>query len=406
VADIVAAALDGVRRDLALGLTQELVRTPSVVGEEEAVGHILARQMTDLGFERVRLEEALPGRFNVIGEVDFGPGPNLVLTGHMDTKPVCVGWDLDPYGGEIVGERLYGHAIMDMKAGLACEMAAARALQDCRLPLAGRITLVAVCDHMGQQSGARHYFSQNRADMAVLGELTDNRVAIGHRGRYYWDITTYGRSAHTCHKDTAINAIPMAAKLLLEIEKIRYFPPLPPSTAALFGAELYTAVGRIYGGLPPEGPSMIPDNCTIRVDSRPQPGVEADAVRGVIEEAIQRVAAQEPAFRYKLVLADEKSPHLVDVRAPIVRYIRRASQIVQGGNADVVGMSWLGDTATFGSWVPTVIYGPGREPVYMPNEYLDFEEIETAAKVYTLTAAFALSEHLSDVQTSEHATRS
>jgi acetylornithine deacetylase/succinyl-diaminopimelate desuccinylase-like protein len=74
-----------------------------------------------------------------------------------------------------------------------------------------------------------------------------------------------------------------------------------------------------------------------------------------------------------------------------VRYIREASRIVQGGDAEVVGMSWLGDTSTFGPWVPTVIYGPGREPVYMPNEYLTFDEIETATKVYALTAAFALS---------------
>jgi acetylornithine deacetylase/succinyl-diaminopimelate desuccinylase-like protein len=59
-------------------------------------------------------------------------------------------------------------------------------------------------------------------------------------------------------------------------------------------------------------------------------------------------------------------------------------------------MSWLGDTATIGPWVPTVIYGPGREPVYMPNEYLDLADIETAAKVYALTAAFALTQHLGE----------
>jgi acetylornithine deacetylase len=55
-------------------------------------------------------------------------------------------------------------------------------------------------------------------------------------------------------------------------------------------------------------------------------------------------------------------------------------------------MSWLGDTATFGPWVPTVIYGPGREPVYMPNEYLDVADIVTASRVYALTVALALTE--------------
>jgi acetylornithine deacetylase/succinyl-diaminopimelate desuccinylase-like protein len=390
--DPTEALLTAVDADLAVRLTRELVRVPSVVGEEEAIGLLLESQARALGFEAVRREEVYPGRYNTIGHLDFGPGPELVLTGHMDTKPVCVGWDQDPYGGVIAGERLYGHGIMDMKAGLACQMAAMKALVESGLSLRGRVTFVGVCDHMGEQGGARAYFSRNRADMAVLGELTDNRVAIGHRGRYYWDITTLGRSAHTCHKHEAVNAIALAARLIPEVEALRFLPAVDARTTALFGEELYMSVGRIYGGLPPEGPSMIPDNCTMRVDSRPQPGVPAEAVRAVLEEAIARAAAGDPDFRYRMVLADEKEPHLIDPESPIVRHIRRAARAVQGGDAEVVGMSWLGDTATFGKWVPTVIYGPGREPVYTPNEYLSFAEIETAAKVYALTAAYALSE--------------
>lgn len=386
------SVLGSVDRDLAVDLTQELVRIPSVVGEEGPIGDVLVRQMTDVGLENVRKQEVAPGRANVIGELDFGDGPTIVLTGHMDTKPVCIGWDQDPYGGALVDRRLYGHAIMDMKAGIACQIAGAAALMAARVPLHGRVTVAAVCDHMGEQSGSRAFFDANRAAMAILGELTDNRVAIGHRGRYYWDIKTLGRAAHTCHKHDAINAVVLAAELVLEIEKINFSPDIDRSLKSLFGEELYMAAGRIYGGLPPEGPSMIPDNCVIRVDSRPQPGVDVETVRAVLEEAIKRVSARNPDFRCEMVLADSKSAHLIDIDAPIVRHIRRASRIVQGSDNDVIGMSWLGDTASFGDQVPTVIFGPGRDPVYMPNEYLELGDIDTAAKVYALTAAFALSQ--------------
>jgi hypothetical protein len=44
-------------------------------------------------------------------------------------------------------------------------------------------------------------------------------------------------------------------------------PDLAEGVAELFGAEMYLVPGRIYGGLPPGGPSMIPDECTIRIDS-------------------------------------------------------------------------------------------------------------------------------------------
>lgn len=390
--EVVRSVLSAVDQGLSVRLTQELVRVPSVLGEEGPIGDLLEGQMRDLGFEAVQRQEVFPGRWNVIGEINFGPGPTIVLTGHMDTKPVSVGWEREPYGGDLEGDRLYGHGIMDMKAGLACQISAMKALTAAGLPLRGTVQAVAVCDHMGQQNGARAWFSEHRADMAVLGELTDNRVAIGHRGRYYWDITTLGLSAHTCHKYEAINAIPMAAELLLEIEKIRLLPDIDEHTAQLFGEELYTAVGRIYGGLPPGGPSMIPDECVIRVDSRPQPGVPSDVVRAVLQEAIDRVAARDPKFRYTMELADEKPPHMIDLDSPVVRYIREAAQIVQG-ESEVVGMSWLGDTSTFGPWVPTVIYGPGGEPVYMPNEYLPLSDIDTATKVYALTAAQALLAH-------------
>jgi acetylornithine deacetylase/succinyl-diaminopimelate desuccinylase-like protein len=37
-----------------------------------------------------------------------------------------------------------------------------------------------------------------------------------------------------------------------------------------------------------------------------------------------------------------------------------------------------------------VIYGPGREPVYTPNEWLETEDIERATRVYAGAAALLL----------------
>ena len=51
---------------------------------------------------------------------------------------------------------------------------------------------------------------------------------------------------------------------------------------------------------------------------------------------------------------------------------------------------WLGDTASFGAKVPTVIFGPGGEPVYCPDEHLSVADIVEAARVYAAFAALAL----------------
>ena len=239
--DDVLGVVDG---EEAVLLTQEIVRVPSVVGDEEQLSVMLAGRMRGMGYDEVYRQEALPGRHNVIGVVDSGrPGPTMVLTGHIDTKPVCVGWEDDPYSGRIEDGRLHGHAVMDMKAGIGGIVAAGAALARCRDRWAGKVLVVCVVDHMGDQIGAIRFFEEHAADLCILAELTDLDIYLGHRGRLYWDITAYGRAAHTCHRHEAVNAIARMAPLIGEIEALRLTPEVPDWVAELVGEELYTAVG-------------------------------------------------------------------------------------------------------------------------------------------------------------------
>ena len=178
-----------------------------------------------------------------------------------------------------------------------------------------------------------------------------------------------------------------------EISKLKYFPNIPQDMKDLVGPELYTAVGRIYGGLFPGGPSMIPDRCTIRVDTRPQPGVPIEEVKGIIEGALQRAKARDPQIVLEMVDADVKNSFMVDPKAPIVVALKSAWETVMGKPVTFRGGSWLGDTASFGSLCETVIFGPGGEPVYQPNESLALSDIEAATRIYALTAAKILQAH-------------
>ena len=112
------------------------------------------------GFERVQLQPVLPDRPNAIGEVSFGPGRRVVLTGHMDTKPVSHGWQrAAPFSGDLIDGAVYGHGVMDMKAALACQIVAIEAVRDSGLPLSGTLAMAAVADHMGDQLGSIAYFN-------------------------------------------------------------------------------------------------------------------------------------------------------------------------------------------------------------------------------------------------------
>ncbi len=390
-----ATFVDTVLRALDLGravdLVQQVCRIPSVLGEEGELAAFLASVMRDSGFEGVELQPVLEDRPNAVGHVSFGDGPTVVLTGHMDTKPVSRGWSVtEPFSGALIDGAVYGHGVMDMKAALACQIVAIEAVRASGLALGGRLAMAAVADHMGDQLGSIAYFDRFPADLCVLGELTDNQVCLGHRGRYYFDVTTLGRSAHTCHKPRAINANVLAAQAVLALDASKFEPDLEPWVVELFGAETYVVPGRIYGGLPPGGPSMIPDECVIRVDCRPQPGVTIDEVRAEVDRCLAVAARADPRFRADVVLADVKSGYLAHPEDEVVRLMRDAVREVRGTEPPLVVENWLGDTASFGAMVPTVIFGPGGPPVYCPDEHLTVADIEEATKVYAVFAARAL----------------
>ena len=389
-----APVLERLDLDRAVELVRQVCRIPSVLGQEGDLAAFLADVMRDSGFESVALEPVLPGRPNAIGEISMGPGPRLVLTGHMDTKPESHGWQrAAPFSGDLIDGAVYGHGVMDMKAALACQIVAIEAVRASRLPLSGTLAMAAVSDHMGDQAGSRVYFGGHRADLCVLGELTDNEVCLGHRGRYYFDVTVRGRSAHTCHKHAAVNANVLAAQAVLALDRSRFEPPLPAGVAELFGSETYIVPGRIYGGLPPGGPSMIPDECVIRVDCRPQPGVTTEQVRGEIERCLAEAKAADPRFTAEVDLADVKSGYLAQPTGQAVQLMTEAVRLVRGEEPALVTENWLGDTANFGDKVPTVIFGPGGPPVYCADENLPVADIHEATKVYAAFAALALANH-------------
>lgn len=390
IAQQVVAKLD---LDRAVELSREVCRIPSVLGEERELAAFLASTMSQSGFESVELQPVLPNRPNAIGELSFGSGRRVVLTGHMDTKPVSRGWTrCEPFSGDLIDGRVYGHGIMDMKAALAAMIVALEAVRDCGLPLAGTVGFAGVSDHMGDQLGSIAYFKDHDADFCLLGELSDNEIFIGHRGRYYFDVVTQGRSAHTCDKYLAVNANVLASHAVLELHASKLEPELEPWARDLFGPETMIAPGRIYGGLPPGGPSMIPDECVIRVDCRPQPGVPVDVVRAEIDRCLAAAAEHDPDFDARVELADVKAGHLISADAPVVQTLVDAVRYVKRAEPELKAAGWLGDTASFGQEIPTVIFGPGHEPVYCADEHLSIEDIHVATTVYAVFTALSLTD--------------
>ena len=103
-------------------LAQELIRIPSdeIAGEQE-VCEYLSDILKSLGM-KVRLQEVLPKRPNIIAEVLGGNnGKSIMFNGHIDTVPIgnIEKWNTDPYKAIIKDNKLFGRGATDMKGSIA-----------------------------------------------------------------------------------------------------------------------------------------------------------------------------------------------------------------------------------------------------------------------------------------------
>ena len=147
-----------VARGDGVGLTRELVRVdsrnPSLVpggAGEEKVARTLADILSAWGFS-VDVDDAAPGRPNVIARVGKRGARTLMFNGHLDV----VGTDgmvHAPFDALERDGRMYGRGSCDMKAGVAAMCAAAvRAANE---GLDGEIIVAAVADEEYESLGTR-----------------------------------------------------------------------------------------------------------------------------------------------------------------------------------------------------------------------------------------------------------
>jgi putative selenium metabolism hydrolase len=178
--------------------TQRLVQTPSMPFEEAALAELIITEMRRLGFDEVWAD----GMGNVNGRI-FGQNrrlPALVLNSHLDHvdpgDPVL--WPSPPFAGKIVDGRIVGRGACDIKGPLAVQVySMAALLRMGERPLRDVVFSGVVQEEIGG-AGARFWVENLDYPVAlvVLGEPSDNNLALGHRGIVQMWLRFNGRSAH------------------------------------------------------------------------------------------------------------------------------------------------------------------------------------------------------------------
>lgn len=369
-----------IARGDAVALARALVRidsrnptlVPASPGEGE-VARVLASVLDEWGFS-VKLQDAAPGRPNVVARIGPSDAPALMLNGHLDVVGV-EGMSHDPFGADVRDGRLYGRGSADMKAGIAAMCAAATTVTR---QSKAQIVITAVADEEYESLGLRALLASGvTADAAIVTEPTRLAICPAHRGFAWMDVTLTGRAAHGSRYDLGVDAITHAALLLAELDALEQTRPGGPVHPLLGRASLHAST--IQGGV---GMSTYPERCELAIERRTLPGESADAALREVTEACARVKARRPEFTAEVRLRTAQRPSDVPVDAPVVERLRAALE-AEGMKVRVEGLSAWTDAALLNeAGIPAVCFGPGDISLaHAAEEFVPVAEIEQCTRV-------------------------
>ena len=231
-----------------------------------------------------------PEAKSVVATLGNGEAPVIMLHAHIDTVPVAADeaqhWATDPYVPTLKEGRLYGKGSIDDKAPLAAMMLAFKKASS-QPERQGTLILVAAAEEeTGGQLGTRWLADEGHlpaSGFIVVGEQTDNRVALAHKGVMRATVTTKGRSVHATNPDRGINAITAMARVVLALET--YHQDLSERRHPLVGTPTCN-VGTIQGG---STANAVPDSCIVRLDRRMIPREKPEAVEQELRDIVAAV---------------------------------------------------------------------------------------------------------------------
>jgi acetylornithine deacetylase len=335
-------------------LLRDIVRIPSVSGEEAACRDFLAAWLAERG-----VDARVSGR-NVWAVLEGRPAGDrgLLLLTHIDVVPVGPGWTRDPWDGALEDGFVFGRGANDAKSSAAA-MAWTIAHLDAS-EIEGRLVVALVCDEETGGEGIEAIGGELPAFSAsVVGEPTGLDVCPGQRGLFRAAVVARGRSCHASRPWEGENAIEKAARDVLAIQGLDLGEP----DELLGPATLQATV--VQGGT---RPNVLPGECTVELDGRPTPGCDNREMEARLRAAVEgEVVIRSNRFLPVRTAAGEPIAEIA-VRASPTGRVRGF-----GGVSDLFHVRH----------VPGVVMGPGTSAAsHAPDESVAVGQVESAVVAY------------------------
>ena len=367
-----------------INLAQQLIRIPSdeTAGEQEVCDY-LESVLKSLGM-KIKIQQVKPNRPNIIAEVvGNNSGKVIMLNGHIDTVPIgdIDKWSVDPYGGNIKNNKLFGRGATDMKGSIASMIIAIKYMMNNITNFNGKIIFTGVMAEETTGIGTQKVVEDNiKADMAIVGEPSDEKIYRAHKGTMWFNLFSYGKLEHSSESNSGSNnAIINMMKLIEEINKIS--KELEMIDNDLVGHPTIN-VGLIEGGTKQ---NMIADSCKVSIDRRVLPGEDPDKIVDELRVRFNKLRSTDSRLEFDIKKDTIREAVEVSESEQIVQELKKALNKVFNKEPIVSGMKATTDMSILVNQgkIPSVIYGPGFiKQAHTIDEFIEVERLIKSSKVY------------------------
>lgn len=389
----------------------ELVRRPTLLGQEAECQELIYRRLVGLGLETrkwepdpdlleshpdfVPVDREYASRPNVAGVLvpSGSGGRSLVLNGHVDVVPLGPRhwWSCDPWGAEVREGRMYGRGALDMKSGLAAALLAVAAVRESGARLRGPVRVESVIEEECTGNGMlASRLDSGRVDGAVLTEPTGLRAWTATLGVLWFEVCVRGRPAYVGEPGRQVNAVEKAASLIHRLK-----PAVVEALNRDFRHPAYDHrprplslnVGRIEGG---DWPSNVALECRFSCRMSFPVDWSPERAQDFAQEQVRSAAADDPwlvrnppRIHYNGFRARGWVAPSVSGPSSLVDVLVECHCGVTGGELERDAFPGTADARYFraGLGEQSIYYGPKGGNLHAPDEYVELESVLEAARV-------------------------
>lgn len=355
--------------------------SPNPPGDCEDVCQVcvatLAPEVPDL-----RVLRAPDGTPSVLASLGHGD-KTLLIHSHYDTQPAgdLAAWDSDPYRATLRDGAIYGRGAGDDKGSVAAQMAALLRLARGGFDPPYRLLFAFVADEeSGGERGTRFLREAGElgVDAALIGEQTDNQVAIGERGIVWIQVEFTGRAAHGAIPEAGASALAPAARLIDQLH-VRLVPVLRERRPTPLLPASSLTVGRCLAGV---DVSTVPASAFVEIDRRIVPGEEPGRCIAEIAAFVEEALDAAPGVTARVTTSLNSPAFLTPAEHPLVRALHEAV-IMTTGPRPLTGYRQASDARFFAADdIPIVIFGPSDPEVgHASNEHVAIDDVRIATDV-------------------------